>query len=99
MQRTAVSQVDYGRKLRIGGMSCLSSKFLQRFLLLVRCCSAYLLSLPRSLLCPQLPSRWRRRVSWSKCDGTAAGAGGTAGAAGMVDAIAAIPTVVGAART
>jgi hypothetical protein len=32
MQRTAVSQVDYGRKLRIGGMSCLSSKFLQRFL-------------------------------------------------------------------
>jgi hypothetical protein len=55
--------------------------------------------LPRSLLCPQLPSRWRRRVSWSKCDGTAAGAGGTAGAAGMVDPIAAIPFVVGAART
>ena len=28
--------------------------------------SAYLLSLPRSLLYPQLPSRWRRRVTWSK---------------------------------
>src|SRR5205814_9709249 len=95
MQRTAVSQVDYDRKLRIGGMSCLSSKFLQRFLCSGRCRSAYLLSQPRSLLYPELPSRWRRRVTWSKC----VSADGTAGAAGMVDAIAAVPTVVGAART
>jgi len=42
------------------------------FLVIGAMCSAYLLSLPRSLLCPQLPSRWRRRVSSSKCDGTAA---------------------------
>jgi hypothetical protein len=94
VQRIAVGQVDYGRKLRIGGMSCPWPKFLQRFSWPVRYCSAHLQWPPRSLLYPQLPSRWRRRVTWSKC----VSAGGTgAGAIGMVDAIGVIPSVVGAA--
>src|SRR6516225_9221206 len=95
VQRIAVSQVDCGRKLRIGGMSCRRSKFLQHFSCLARYCSAHLQRPPRSLLYPEPPSRRCRRVTWSRCVG---GTGAIGTAAGMVDAIAADPTVAGAAR-